>query len=453
MTEYDNPDAIERVPPNNTQAEQAVLGGMMLSQQAILDAAEVFDGISGSPFYRPAHETIFDAIVNLYAKGEPADSITVTAALVENGKIGLVGGAPYITECVRQVMVAASTGYYAEIVRDMYWLRRIIEAGTSLVQLGYSGRADEDGAKSALDQAATQLQSLLSAFGNKTDDREWPMGKVLAAAIQEYNSPVSSALPLPWTDAEILLSMEPGDLVVIGARPAMGKSVVLMDIARHVAIRHGMRVLVASMEMSHLQMGQRILSAEASAPLHHIKGRYLDEPTHSRMRDTALRIADSPLSIDDRPARTLANWRTRLRQLKAEGRLPRLLVVDYLQIAKAEMPRGTNRTVEVDSIAAGLKELAQEFQIVVIAAAQLNRALAGRADKTPTMADLRESGGIEANANTVILLHREDAYEKESPRAGEMDLVIAKNRQGTSNVSITVAFQGHFARAVDMAQA
>jgi replicative DNA helicase len=349
-------------------------------------------------------------------------------------------------------VTAANTGYYAEIVRNMYWLRRIIEAGTSLVQLGYSGRTDEDGAKQALDAAATQLQGLLTAFGNKTDDREWPLGRVLATAISEYENPVSSALPLPWIDVQSCVSMEPGDLVVIGARPGMGKSVVLMDIARHVAIRHGMRVLVASMEMSHLQIGQRILSAEAAAPLHHIKGRYLEDATKTRMWNIARDIANADLLIDDRPGRTVSGWRTRLRQLQAEGRLPHLLVVDYLQITKAEMPKGSNRTIEVDSIAAGLKELAMEFQIVVIAAAQLNRALASRTDKTPTMADLRESGGSEANANTVILLHREDAYEKESPRSGEMDFVVAKNRQGASQVVITLAWQGHFARAVDMAE-
>jgi replicative DNA helicase len=452
MTDYSDPTGIDRVPPNHTQAEQAVLGGMLLSRAAILDTVEVFDGIT-DPWYRPAHAAIFDAILDLYGKGEPADPITVTAALVENGKIGQIGGGIYLNQCVQQVVTAANTRYYAEAVRNTYWLRRIIEAGTNLVQLGYSGRTDEDGAKQALDEAATRLQDLLTAFGNKTDDREWHLGRVLAAAISEYESPVSSALPLPWTDVESCVSMEPGDFVVIGARPGMGKSVVLMDIARHVAIRHGLRVLVASMEMSHLQMGQRILSAEAAAPLHHIKGRYLDDVTKARVWDTARDIAEADLSIDDRPGRTVAGWRTRLRQLQAEGRLPHLLVVDYLQITKAEMPKGTNRTIEVDSIAAGLKELAMEFQIVVIAAAQLNRALANRTDKTPTMADLRESGGIEANANTVILLHREDAYEKESPRSGEMDLVIAKNRQGASGARITVAWQGHFARAVDMAKA
>lgn len=452
MTDYSDPESIERVPPNNTQAEQAVLGGMMLSRDAILAAVEVFDGIT-DPWYRPSHAAIFDTILDLYGNGQPVDPITLNSALIENGKVSLVGGGAYLNQCVSQVMTAANTSYYAEIVRSMYWLRRIIEAGTSLVQLGYSGRTDEDGAKQALDEASTQLQSLLTAFGNKTDDREWPLGRVLAAAISEYESPVSSALPLPWIDVEILVSMEPGDLVVIGARPGMGKSVVLMDIARHAAINHGLRVLVASMEMSHLQMGQRVLSAEASAPLHHIKHRQLDDVTNARMRTTAMRIAPADLRIDDRPGRTLAGWRTRLRQLQAEGHLPHLLVVDYLQITKTEMPKGSNRTVEVDAIAAGLKELAMEFQIVVIAAAQLNRALAGRTDKTPTMSDLRESGGIEANANTVILLHREDAYEKESPRAGEMDFIVAKNRQGANGAIITVAFQGHFARAVDMAQA
>jgi replicative DNA helicase len=451
-TAYDDPESFERVPPNNTYAEQSVLGGMMLSPQAILDAAEELAGVTEA-FYRPAHQAIFNAIVALTVKGEPADPITVTDYLIQTGQLVKVGGAPYLHECVNAIPTAANTGYYAAIVRNMALLRKIIETGTSLVQMGYEGRTNPDQAAEVLDAAAAKLQALTASVGTKSDTREWKLDRVLEHVMDEYDHPSNNALPLPWSDLELGVPMEPGDLVVIGARPGIGKTVVLMDIARHVAIKHGRRVLVASMEMSHLQIGQRVISAEATAGLHHIRQRMLGEETRKRIDEKVGEIFGAPLYIDDRPARTLSSWRSRLRQLQAKDTLPAALIVDYLQIAKSETTAGTNRTGEVDAIAAGLKALAQEFGIVVIAAAQVNRALTQRTDKTPTLADLRESGGIEANANVVILLHREDAYEKESARSGEMDFIIAKNRMGPSNIRITAAFQGHYARAVDMRQA
>jgi replicative DNA helicase len=446
----DHPDQFERVQPNDTDAERSVLGGMLLSPRAILDAAEELDGVT-QPFYRPAHQTIYTAIRLLHAKSEPVDPISLTAHLHKSGDLDRVGGRSYIHGCVDAVPTAANTGYYARRIRNLATLRRIIEIGTELVQMGFEGRHDDDQAAEILDAAAAKLQALTASFGTKSDTREWKLDRILDHVMNEYDHPSSNALPLPWADLEQCVPMEPGDLVVIGARPAIGKTVVLMDIARHVAVKHGRPVLVASMEMSHLQIGQRIIAAESKASLHHIRNRGLTAETRRRVDTRVGEIFDAPLSVDDRPQRTLSNWRSRLRQLQAQDALPAVLVVDYLQIAKAETSAGMNRTVEVDALAAGLKALAQEFRIVIIAAAQLNRASTQRTDKTPTLADLRESGGIEANANVVILLHREDAYERESPRAGELDFIVAKNRMGPPAV-ITAAAQLHYARVVDMAQ-
>lgn len=437
---------LERVPPHNTTAEQAVIGGMISSRTAILDAIEIMDG---PDFYHPAHETIFSAILMLYALGQPVDPITLVAQLRKNGDLERVGGPPYVHTCVTAIPTAANTGYYAEIVRDLALLRRVIETGTGLVQLGFEARASPDQAASILDAAASRLQALTAGAAARGESREWLLDRIIEDVLTDYDHPSGDNLPLPWKDLEEKAPMEQGDFVVVAARPAMGKTLVLLEIARHVAIRHGRGALVASMEMSHRQMGQRILVAEANVSLQRFRARELDPSEREAVDIAAGQILAAPLRIDDTPAVPISKWRARLRQLQADGKLPAVLIVDYLQIAKAETASGTNRTGEVDSLAAGLKALAQEFQIVVIAAAQLNRKVEERQDKTPNLSDLRESGAIEANANIVVLLNRPDYYEPESQRAGEIDLIIGKNRMGTTGV-VTCAFQGRKARVVDM---
>lgn len=450
MTTYGEDQTFDftRVPPNDIDAEQAVLSSMMLAKSATLDVVEVIDGVK-HPFYRPAHESIFDTMLALYANGQPLDPITVANQLQQAGVLERVGGRAYISSLINSVPTAANAGHYAEILRNKALLRAVIETGTRLVQMGYEAQADHDTAAEIVDAAAANLQELTAAAKGGNDSREWLLDRVVDAVIDEYDNPRDDVLPLPWTDLQSVAPMEPGDLVVIAGRPAMGKSLVLLGIGRHVAIKHRRGVLIASMEMSHVQMGQRLIAAEARVPLHGLRARALDRQQYASVRGARERIRRAPLRIDDSPAVPVSRWRRRLRQLQAKDELPAVLIVDYLQIAKAEA-KAQNRVIEVDSIAVGLKALAQEFKIVVIAAAQLNRVSEHRTDKTPTLSDLRESGGIENNANIVILLHREDYYERASPRAGEFDFIVAKNRMG-HNATITAAWQGHYAQIVDMA--
>jgi replicative DNA helicase len=439
----------DRTPPMDIDAEQAVLGSMALARTAVIDVVDVLDGIK-KPFYRPAHETIFDTMLALYANGQPMDPITVANHLQQAGVLEKVGGRNYIASLVNSVPTAAHAGHYAEVLRNKALLRAVIETGTRLVQMGFEAQADHDTAAEIVDAAASNLQELTAAAKGGNDSREWLLDRVVDAVIDEYDNPRNDVLPLPWADLQSVAPMEPGDLVVIAGRPAMGKSLVLLGIGRHVAIKHRRGVLIASMEMSHVQMGQRLVAAEAHVPLHHLRARTLDRQQYAAVRTARDTIRRSPLRIDDSPAVPVSKWRRRLRQMQAKDELPAALIVDYLQIAKAET-KAQNRVIEVDSIAVGLKAIAQEFKIVVIAAAQLNRVSEHRTDKTPTMSDLRESGGIENNANIVILLHREDYYDRESPRAGEFDFVIAKNRMG-HNATVTAGWQGHYAEIVDMGQ-
>ncbi|WP_158239613.1 replicative DNA helicase [Streptomyces carminius] len=433
--------AFERVPPQDLEAEQCVLGGMLLSKDAIGEVNET--GIDSTAYYRPAHGAIHSAIMAMYGKGEPVDPITVADYLTKTGDLDRAGGAPYLHTLVQTVPTAANAVYYAGIVKERAQLRRLVEAGTRIAQLGYAA----DGEVSEIVNAAqAEMQSAVQLTAGAGQERVQWVDDMLEDYLVSMDAPPPTRLPLPYTDLQAMLPMEPGDLVVVAARPAIGKSVVLLDIARHVAIEHRMTALVSSMEMSRPQLMERIIAAEARVPLHRVKDRHYENDDRKRIHDAALRIGGAPMVVDDGPAATVVQLRSRLRWLQAQDRLPAVLIVDYLQIMKASGKRGQNRTGEVDEISRGLKELGAEFGVIVIAAAQLNREVEKREDKKPMMADLRESGSIEADANAVILLHRPDAYDKEHERAGEMDLIIGKNRQGPTG-TVTVAFQGHYARA------
>lgn len=438
------PDSIiGRTPPQNLPAEQAVIGAMLLSKDAI---TEVSDILTGEDYYRGAHQTLHNVILDLYRRGEPADPFTVEAALGP-AELARVGGPGYLHTCISVTPTAANAGYHAAIVKAAAKLRDVIETGTKLVQSGYAAAADD--ADDVIDHAAGLLQKLTTKSATTAVSREKPLDEVLDNTMAAYFAPAGLQLPLPYRDLAEQAPMERTDLVVIAASPGMGKTTVLVDIARCVALQNDRPVLVGSMEMPHTQIGQRILCAEAQVDMKRFRQRVLNRDEMGRIDKAIQEIHRKPLRIDDSPRVPVSRMRTRLRQMQAMDMLPDLYICDYLQIAKAEAEAGANRTNQVDKIAMDLKEMAQEFEIVVIAAAQLNRKVAERPDKVPMMSDLRESGGIEQNANMVLLLHREDYYEKESPRAGELDLIIAKNRMGTTG-TVTVAFKGHYASAADM---
>jgi replicative DNA helicase len=439
----DEPPDFARVPPHDLHAEHGSLGGMLLSKEAILG---VHEHINASHYYRPAHGLIHDAILTLWRRGEPADPITVAALLLEQGDLVRVGGSNYLHALVQSVPTAANAEYYAAIVRERAGQRALVEAGTRLVQHGY----DADNPEAALNAAVAELQALTGSLRTTSADREKTLDDMLEDFLADLDAGVTPTLPLPWQDLDACLRPEPGDLIVVAGRPGMGKSVVLLDIARHVAVVHRMRARVASMEMSHRQLTQRLLAAEARVGLHKLRAQQLTDLDRKAIDRAVVRIAGSPLVVDDSPAVPISKLRGRLRQLAAQDQTPAVLCVDYLQIMKAEAAAGSNRTGEVDALARGLKELAQEFRMVVVAGAQLNRQVEQRTDKVPTLADLRESGQIEAEANSVVLLHRPDAYERESARSGEIDLIVAKNRMGTLT-TITGAFAGHYSSILDMA--
>jgi replicative DNA helicase len=446
MRPREAPDgATERVPPQDLAAEQSVLGGMLLSKDAVADVVETLREID---FYRPAHQLVFGSIIDLYGRGEPVDAITVAAELAKTGAIGRVGGAPYLHTLVSSVPTAANAGYYARIVSDKAVLRRLVEAGTRIVQLGYA--ADGTDVDTTVDRAQAAVYDVTE---RRAADDYVVLEQLLNPTLEEIEAIEGrdgslAGCPTGFADLDRLTNgLHPGQLIVIAARPAIGKSTLALDIARAASIKHGLPSVFFSLEMSKSEIVMRLLSAESRVNLSHMRTGRMTEDDWSRLARRMGEVAEAPLFIDDSPHLTMMEIRAKARRLKQRHDL-RLVVVDYLQLMSS--PRKVeNRQQEISEISRSMKLLAKELAVPVIALSQLNRNSEQRADKRPQISDLRESGAIEQDADMVILLHREDAYEKESPRAGEADLIVAKHRNGPTD-TVTVAFQGHYSRFVDM---
>jgi replicative DNA helicase len=435
--------ALDRTPPQDLDAEQSVLGDMMLSKDAITVVDEI---LNGSEYYRPAHGMIHRAILALYGRGEPADPITVAAELEKADDLARVGGKPYLHTCVSATPTAANADWHAARVLHKAERRKIIETGAELVRIGYQAPTSVE----ALDQSAGLLQQLTASSTGRGYEREKPLRSVLKATMDDYHAGEGIYLPLPYKDLHEKVPVEPGDFVIVAGTPGTGKTTVLADMARCVAIKHGMRAYIGSMEMPHTQIGQRILCAEARVDLNRFRKRLLSQDELARVEQARERIQDCHLIVDDSTAVPVSRMRARLRQWQAAGELPDLYIIDYLQIAKAEEKAGMNRTNAVDQLARDMRNLALDFGIIVVAAAQLNRKVSDRPDKVPQLSDLRESSALEQSCTIAWLLDRLELREPETDRAGEMDIYVAKNRMGSTGI-VTVAYQGHYCRAVDMA--
>ncbi|MCX5332894.1 MULTISPECIES: replicative DNA helicase [unclassified Streptomyces] len=438
--------SFERVPPQDLDAEQSVLGGMLLSKDAIADVVEV---IKGHDFYKPAHETIFQAILDIYAKGEPADPITIAAELTKRGEINKVGGASYLHTLVQTVPTAANAEYYAEIVHERAVLRRLVEAGTRITQMGYA--ADDD-----VDEIVNRAQAEIYAVTEQRTSEDYlPLGDIMEGALDEIEAIGSrtgemTGVPTGFTDLDSLTNgLHPGQMIVIAARPAMGKSTLALDFARAASIKNNLPSVIFSLEMGRNEIAMRLLSAEARVALHHMRSGTMTDEDWTRLARRMPEVSAAPLYIDDSPNLSMMEIRAKCRRLKQRNDI-KLVIIDYLQLMQSGK-RSESRQQEVSDMSRNLKLLAKELEVPVIALSQLNRGPEQRTDKKPQVSDLRESGSIEQDADMVILLHREDAYEKESPRAGEADIIVGKHRNGPT-ATITVAFQGHYSRFVDMAQ-
>ena len=434
----------ERTPPHDLLAEQSTIGGMLLSKDAVADVMEVARGID---FYMPRHEVIFDAIHALYSHGEPTDVITVTDELMKTGELTRAGGADYLHTLTGLVPTAANAGFYASIVAEKAVLRRLVEAGTRIVQMGYASEGE------VIDLVNNAQAEIYAVTGAVEAEDFVPLDVAIQAASDEIDAAKSrdgsmTGVPTGFAELDDLTNgLHGGQLIIIAARPALGKSTLALDFARAASIKNDMPSIFFSLEMGRSEIAMRLLSAESSVPLQNMRKGTVDARDWTTIASTRGRINDAPLYIDDSPNMTLVEIRAKCRRLKQKVGL-KLVIIDYLQLMTSGK-RVESRQQEVSEFSRALKLLAKELQVPVIALSQLNRGPEQRSDKMPALSDLRESGSLEQDADMVILLHRESAYEKENPRAGEADLIVAKHRNGPTR-TVTVAFQGHFSRVTDL---
>ena len=433
---------LDRTPPQDLAAEQSVLGAMMMSKDAISDVVET---LRGGDFYRPNHETIFDSIITLYGRGEPADPITVAGELGKSGELGKVGGPVYLHDLLASVSIAANAIYYAELVREKAVLRRLVNASIRIAQLGYMGQGEVD---KIVDEAQ---QTLYEVTENKSSEDYKSLADLIQPTWDEMeaisNSGDSiSGVPTGFVDLDrITNGLHAGQMIIVAARPGVGKSTFALDVCRSAALHHDLCAAFFSLEMSRTEIVMKVLSAEASINLSKIRGGKMDESDWQRITDKSVMMEKKPLFIDDSPNLTMMEIRAKARRLKQRHDL-QLIAIDYIQL----MSSGTkveSRQLEVSEFSRQIKLLAKELEIPVIALSQLSRNTEQRKDGIPQLSDLRESGSLEQDADIVIMIHRPEMYSQ-NPTDEERGLAafhIPKHRNGETG-KLDALFQGHYSR-------
>jgi replicative DNA helicase len=441
-----------RTPPQDLAAEQSVLGGMLLSKDAIADVVESLRTVD---FYKPAHALIYDAVLDLYSRGEPADPITVAAELDRAGSLSRVGGSVYLHTLVSMVPTAANASYYAQIVAEKAVLRRLVEAGTRIVRLGYGGGDGSPGSGEVDDIVDRAEREIYEVTERRTSEDYVVLEDLLQPTMDEIDAiasrgGISTGVATGFSALDDLTNgLHPGQMIIVAARPGIGKSTLALDWARNAAVKHHQAAVIFSLEMSRSEITMRLLSAEAEIKLAAMRSGRMGDLEWQKIVRRMGEISDAPLFIDDSPNMTMMEIRAKARRLKQRHDL-KLIVVDYLQLMSSSK-RVESRQQEVSEISRQMKLLAKELEVPVVAISQLNRGPEQRNDKRPMLSDLRESGSLEQDADMVILVHRPDAWEAEDPRAGEADLIIAKHRNGPTT-TVTVAHQLHYSRFKDLAQ-
>jgi replicative DNA helicase len=439
------------VPPQNLDAEESVLGAMMLSPLAI-GAVTESTNISAADFYRESHGHIYKAIIALYAKGEPVDAITVVDELDRAGTLDAVGGADRVHELAALVPAASNAAHYARIVSEMATLRGLIRAGNDIARLGFDRPGDTIELVDRAEKIVFDLsqQRVTSEFAHIDDLLKESFETI--TKLYEAGSDITGT-PSGFRDLDRLTSgFQPGNLIIIAARPSMGKSALALCMASNVAVRHEQPVALFTLEMSKSEVTQRLMCAEGKVESQRLRTGKLAVDDWPRLTAACDKLAKAPIYVDDTGSITMMEIRSKLRRLKLREPNLGLVIVDYLQLMTSGMSV-ENRVQEVSQISRSLKVLARDLEVPIVALSQLSRAVEQRHDKRPILSDLRESGSIEQDADLVMFVYRDEYYNPEDTEsAGIAELILSKHRNGATG-SEKLAFQKRYAKFADLAAA
>lgn len=435
---------LDRVPPQNIEAERSTLGSMFLEKEAIYQAMEI---VRPEDFYKDAHRIIYQAVLDLTNKGEPVDLVTVTEELRQKNNLEKVGGIAYLTALAGAVPTAAHVEYYARIVQEKSLLRQLIHAATEVVAAGYDAQEEVE---KILDEAERKIFSIANRRTGRTIVN---LKSILIETFEQIEKLYETrgavtGVPTGFTDLDrFTAGLQPSDLIILAARPSMGKTTFALNIAENAAVHLKIPVIIFSLEMSKEQLAMKLLCAEAGVDNQRIRTGNLGEEDWPRLSHALGRLSEAKMFIDDSPNISALEVRAKARRIQAEHGLG-LIVIDYLQLMQGR-GRPESRQQEVSEISRSLKALARELSVPVLSLSQLSRAVEQRTNKRPSLADLRESGSLEQDADLVCFLYREDYYEPETEKKNITELIIAKHRNGPIG-TVEFLFQKEYSKFVGL---
>ena len=439
--------SIDKIPPQNLEAEMAVLGSMLLDEDAIAVASESLDANS---FYRDSHRKIFEAIIGLYNSNKAVDLITLTNELKKNNILEEVGGASNLTALVNTVPTVANINHYVTIVKEKSILRSLINSGTKIVSLCY----ESDGNVAEVVDNAEKF--IFEVSDRRTHGTYLHLKEIVKDSIETIDKLYQkkahvTGIPTGYIDFDIKTAgLQPSDLIVVAGRPSMGKSAFALGMAEYAGVVEKIPLAMFSLEMSKEQLVQRMLCAHAKVDAHKVRTGYLATSDWPRLTAAAGKLSEAPIFIDDTPAISVMELRAKARRLKAHHDI-QLIILDYMQLMRGTITSAESRQQEISEISRSLKALARELNVPVIAISQLSRAVEARTDHRPQLSDLRESGAIEQDADVVVLILREEYYNPSPDNQGQAEIIIAKQRNGPVG-SLQLAFIKEYTRFENIAR-
>lgn len=436
---------VGKIPPHDIEAEQAILGGMLIDQDATSDAIEV---LKPEDFYRDDHKYIYEAMLNLYTKGEPIDIITVKDELTSMQKFEAVGGIEYLATLPDRAPLVANSDKYIKIVEEKSILRKLIKTATEIEGLGYAQNEEVD---NVIDQAEKKIFDIMQ---NKNQKGYTPIKDVLVETFAELEKLYNQKQPVTgiatgFTDLDNRTAgLHNSDLILIAARPAMGKSAFALNIATNAAINEKVPVAIFNLEMSKTQLVNRMLCSEAMVDSNKVRTGKIDEEDWIKLATALGPLSEAPIYIDDTPGISISEIRAKCRKLKLEKNIG-LVVIDYLQLIQGSGKKNSSREQEISEISRSLKIIAKELDVPVIALSQLSRESEKRQDHKPMLSDLRESGAIEQDADLVMFIYRDDYYNQDSEKKNIAEIILAKHRAGATG-TIELLWMGSYTKFANL---